>query len=245
MSRKHDLTGARPGSRPPRFLFLSPHPDDIAWSLGATLARLRIAGAQSAVLTFFTRSRYAPGHPAADVAGVTSTRAREERAWAAAAGVRLLRGELEDAGLRGYDDETELGAQPEVDIVHAAAELLLDTITVLAPDALFVPGCTGGHVDHSAVRIAAAQLPPDIPLLYYDDLPYATGSDGAATRHRLVVDIDAYWPAKVAGMRHFASQRWADVLPVVSAHARRVGGEPIATDSYVGARLLRRLTEAA
>ncbi len=223
-------------------LLLSPHPDDIAWSLGGTLAQLRTGGAGVHTLTFFTRTRYAPGHWVADVERVSAARAREERAWAAATGVTLLRGELDDASLRGFDDDSELGATPEPEIVQAAGRLLHDAVVALEPDAIYVPGSCGGHVDHTAVRLAADDQPFDVPLLYYEDLPYAATSRAASGRHRLVVGIDDHWPAKEAGMRHFASQSWQDVLPLVRAHAEQVGGEPVSTDSRSGADLVRHLT---
>lgn len=256
MNRADRLIAARPSSsttadlcplgHPPdaRLLLLSPHPDDIAWSLGATVPRLRAAGAQVCTLTFFTRSRYAPGHPATDIGAVTAVRAGEERAWASAAGVLLRRGGLDDASLRGYDDETELGAAPEPEIVRAAGELLRAAVAAFAPHAVFAPGSRAAHVDHTAVRAAAEQQLVDVPLLYYDDLPYAAVSRGSSSRQRLVVRIDEHWPAKEAGMRHFASQAWQDVLPLVHAHAARVGGEQLSTDSRVGADLLHRLTGA-
>jgi LmbE family N-acetylglucosaminyl deacetylase len=221
-----------------RVLLLSPHPDDIAWSLGGTLTRLHDAGVGVWTLTFFTRSRYAPGHPAQDVEHVSAVRAAEERRWADSTGVLLLRGELPDAGLRGFDDDTELGAEPEQDIVLAATDLLHDVLGTLDVDAVFAPGSRGGHVDHAAVRRAAEQLPAGLPLLHYDDLPYATRLVPRGGRHRIVVDIDDRWDAKEAGMRHFPSQCWQDTVPVARAHAASVGGEQIWTDSSAGAALL-------
>jgi LmbE family N-acetylglucosaminyl deacetylase len=247
MTRTERRTGARraAGSERAHFLLLSPHPDDIAWSLGATIERLRQRGARLSTLTFFTRSRYAPSHACQGVAGVTETRAREEQAWADAVGVRLLRGMLEDASLRGFDDDTECGAVPEPEIVWAATGLLCDTLARLRPDAVFVPGSRGGHVDHSAVRSAAEAQSSGVPLLYYDDLPYAAASPLTCARNRVVIPIDDYWPAKEDGMRHFASQAWHEILPLVRTHAERVGGEPLATESPIAARLLRRFTGGA
>jgi LmbE family N-acetylglucosaminyl deacetylase len=227
-----------------RILLLSPHPDDIAWSLGGTLARLAESGAEVWTLTFFTRSAYAPGSRATGVEQVTAVRAAEEQDWAAAHGVRLLRGDLPDSCLRGFDDLTELGADPEPEVRAAADRLLHAVVEEHPPDAVVAPGSRGGHVDHAAVRLAAAELPPGLPVLHYDDLPYAVQLTPPGAEHRLLVDLAQLWPAKEAGMRHFPSQCWAETLPIVRAYAATVGGERLWTDSRPGADLLRRLTGA-
>ena len=228
-----------------RVLLLSPHPDDIAWSLGGTLARLTGAGVEVWTLTFFTRSRYAPGHRTQDVEHVSAVRAAEEHSWAGATGVVLLRGELADSGLRGYDDLTELGAQPEPDVVLDASALLRGVVDRHGMDAVLAPGSRGGHVDHTAVRLAAAGLPAELPVLHYDDLPYAVTLAPPAGGQRVLVDVADLWDAKEAGMRHFPSQCWQDTLPVVRAYAASVGGEQLWTDNPAGAALLSRLTARA
>src|SRR6266536_2916181 len=105
ISRSHR---SGPANRGARILLLSPHPDDIAWSLGGTVSRLRQAGAQLFAITLFARSRYAPGSPAHGSSAATQVRALEEDAWASLAGVQLDRADLPDASLRGYDDDTEM-----------------------------------------------------------------------------------------------------------------------------------------
>ncbi|ASO18725.1 LmbE family N-acetylglucosaminyl deacetylase [Actinoalloteichus hoggarensis] len=141
-----------------RLLLLSPHPDDIAWSLGGTVARLGAAGADLRVLTFFGRSRYAPGHPAHGEAETTRVRALEEETWARAAGVRLRRGDLPDASLRGYDDDTEMGAIPEDAVIGRAAAMLRRAVDEIRPDVVLAPLAVGGHVDHAAVRAAVTRI---------------------------------------------------------------------------------------
>ncbi|GAA2987384.1 PIG-L deacetylase family protein [Actinokineospora diospyrosa] len=205
-----------------RVLLLSPHPDDLAWSLGGTLARLR--GELSAV-TFFGRTRYAPGHPAHGSDTATAVRAVEEDAWAAWAGVRLLRHDLPDASLRGFTDETEMGAAPEPEVVTAVSELLCAALGQ-ATDVVFAPLAVGGHVDHEAVRLACSTV--DVPVVWYEDLPYALGSGGHG--HRSVVAPVA-WDVKETGVRFFPSQEPDEVLPVLRAHERASGGERLWTSA--------------
>lgn len=161
-----------------RILLLSPHPDDIAWSLGGLTARLRAVDAELRVITFFGRSRYAPGHPTHGTVDAVPVRAAEEDAWATLVGTRIRRADLPDASLRGFDDDTEMGAVPEDDIVARIAGLLDTAIEEFRPDLLLAPLAIGGHVDHAAVRRAVqpweARESGERPeVLWYEDLPYA------------------------------------------------------------------------
>ncbi|GLW05850.1 hypothetical protein Misp01_09800 [Microtetraspora sp. NBRC 13810] len=213
-----------------RVLLLSPHPDDIAWSLGGTLARMRGNSAELHVLTFFTQTRYAPSHPAnGDPREVSRVREEEERAWARENGVLLRRATLEDASLRGYDDDTEMGAEPAEDVVRQVAEHVRTTVSDVDPGLVLVPLAAGGHVDHAAVRLAAAELVPPARLAWYEDLPYATTDRPELPPgcREVLVGVDAHRSAKEAGVMTFSSQEPAEVLPVLLAHMNAVGGERV------------------
>ncbi|GAA3372919.1 hypothetical protein GCM10020367_30810 [Streptomyces sannanensis] len=214
--------------RSSRVLLLSPHPDDIAWSLGGTVSRLREAGADLVCLTFFNRTRYAPGNPAhGDSRTATDVRRIEEDGWGALADVRLERCDLGDASLRGYDDATEMGAEPEPEVLREVAARLRSVIARVRPDAVLAPLAIGGHIDHSAVRRAVAGLAPvpDAALLWYEDLPYASQNPWVPGGHPLVVDIGSHWTAKSDGVRCYPSQLPDDILPVLRQHAAQVRGE--------------------
>lgn len=221
-----------------RVLLLSPHPDDIAWSLGATTARLRAGGAELFALTFFGDTRYAPGHPAHGGTAVTAVREAEERAWAEWAGVRLRRHLLPDASLRGYDDDTEMGAEPETDVVAAVRDRLREELLAVAPSLIVAPLAVGGHIDHSAVRHALSTTDLDAELVWYEDLPYAEGRTGAHTRHPVVVPVTDLWHSKETGVRHFPSQLPERILPVLARHCDEVGGERLwAADARSASKL--------
>ncbi len=221
-----------------RVLLLSPHPDDIAWSLGATTTRLHAAGAELFALTFFGETRYAPGHPAHGSTAVTEVREAEERAWAGWAGVRLHRHLLPDASLRGYDDDTEMGAEPEADMVAAVRERLRAELLAVEPALIVAPLAIGGHVDHSAVRHAVSSMTFDTGLVWYEDLPYAEGRGSVHTGHPVVVPARNLWHSKETGVRHYPSQCPEDVLPVLARHCDEVGGERLwAADAKVASTL--------
>ncbi|WP_424186894.1 PIG-L deacetylase family protein [Actinokineospora sp. G85] len=214
-------------------LLLSPHPDDVAWSLGGAVRGLADAGVVLVARTFFGTTRYAPGHPAHGTLEAVEVRAGEEDAWAAWAGVRLTRHDLPDASLRGYTDETEMGAEPAAEVVDSATALLGAALDATAPDLVLAPLAVGGHVDHAAVRQAVLRLAPATPVVWYEDLPYADGRSEAYAAHAVTVDLGARWAAKATGVHHFPSQLPGEVLPVLHRH-----GERLWTDDAASAALL-------
>lgn len=223
----------------PRVLLLSPHPDDLAWSLGGTMARLSAAEVELVGLTFFTRTRYAPGSPAHGTLDATAVRAAEEAEWAAWSGVRLIRCDLPDSSLRGFDDDTEMGARPEPEIVEVVADRLHVVLEEVRPDVVLVPLAAGWHVDHRAVRLAAANL----QALFYDDLPYAAGDRSCHFPHRIVVDVSGFTSALRAGVECFPSQQPELILPVIRRHLAAVSGERIWAETAQPVTRFRALLE--
>ena len=219
-----------------RVLMLSPHPDDVAWSLGGTVAALRRAGAELHVVTFFGRTCYAPGHATHGELAASRVRALEEHAWATFAGVRLRRFDLSDASLRGYDDETEIGPSPEPELVGRIRAELAELVHALRPEVIVAPLAAGGHVDHAAVRTATVALRPAAGVAWYEDLPYAADRATRYTDHPVVVDIADHWRAKESGVRYFPSQQPDTVLPILRAHAAAVAGERLWVESAGAAR---------
>jgi LmbE family N-acetylglucosaminyl deacetylase len=206
-------------------LLVSPHPDDVAWSLGRTVTELRRLGVRPHVLTLFTRTRYAPGSPAHGTSDASAVREAEEVAWAELAGVTLHRCELPDASLRGFDDDTEMGAPPEPDVVGTVTDLLRDALSTIAPGLVLAPLAAGGHIDHEAVRRATVALCAGPELLWYEDLPYADEAAPGRTEHPLTLEIAEHWPAIEAAVRCFPSQEPEDILPVIRRHRVANGGE--------------------
>ncbi len=226
-----------------RVLLISPHPDDIAWSLGVTVARLGAAGALMSCVTVFGCTRYAPSSPQHGTLAASALRAREEDDWSALTGVRVKRCDLPDASLRGFDDETEMGPEPESEIVHHVSARLRSAIAEERPDLIVAPLALGGHVDHTATRRALRALDPAVELLWYEDLPYAADARPASAAWVEVVAIGPHWPAKEAGVRCFGSQLPDEVLPVLRRHADGVAGERLLADAPGAVRRLRHLLE--
>ena len=164
---------------------LSPHSDDACLSVGLAITAWRRAGLAIRIVTFFTRSGYARGRAAGtdpeEVGRISALRAAEDLTFTRAVGVPPpLDLGWEDAPLRrkirvrdvfarralGPEDETE-------------AEALSQELRSLPePLALVAPLAIGHHLDHRVVLEAAVRV-PEVPIAFYEDLPYAAGRSEA------------------------------------------------------------------
>lgn len=160
-----------------RVLAVSPHLDDAAFSVGATLASLADAGHAVTLLTCFTASVPDPtgfalacqldkGIPA-DVDYLALRRA-EDVAAAAALGVTTVHLGLAEAPHRGYETAAELfvGVRGDDDVWRP----LLERLHTFEADLWLAPQGLGGHVDHLQVLRAVVSL--DKPTLWWRDCPY-------------------------------------------------------------------------
>jgi hypothetical protein len=163
---------------------VSPHRDDVPFSLSLALSRWRCLPIKLQVLTVFTVSVYAPR--AGTVIGdsqdlqsqITSLRQREDRRV-----FNLIEKDMKLEALGFLDAPLRLGigaeavchqhgraieSQPEVELLSRHFRKYFIRGLVLAPLAL------GDHVDHLTVRTAAIESSRPQRLGFYEDLPYAT-----------------------------------------------------------------------
>jgi LmbE family N-acetylglucosaminyl deacetylase len=171
--------------RPTAFdVYLSPHPDDVCFSLGMLAAR-RNTGA---LLTIFSTSRFVaeaaplPTDPASELRWVTALRQAEDRQFAGATGLRLIDLGLLDAPLRGRDPFDDSHVTEDASLIERPLLEAIELATVGRPAGfrpwLFCPMGIGGHADHLAVLAAVLgnlqQLDRVHRIAFYEDLPYAS-----------------------------------------------------------------------
>jgi LmbE family N-acetylglucosaminyl deacetylase len=165
------------------FVFLSPHRDDVCFSLGS-LARIT----SGTLINLFTRSQYTPttvnDFSAAIIDRVSALRHAEDRAFMSMCGLHEIDLHWSEAPLRGYDpfDGNDLG--PEVSCFAPQLRQTLDALSRPASRLkpwLFCPIGIGGHRDHLIVRNALlsdlADLERRFSVAFYEDLPYASQPD--------------------------------------------------------------------
>ena len=221
----------------PVLMVVHAHPDDESSSTGGTLARYAALGYRTVLVTC-TDGRWGdgadgakPGEAGHDPHEVARRRAAELEDAAAILGVReLIRLDYPDSGVDGGDAAGAFSSRPVAPIV----EQLVGLMHRVRPDVVitYPPNGVSGHPDHirthDVVVAAHAQLiaAGDAPTLYYIALSRsraeaAFGSDGWAPPEDMftddatittVIDVDAFWSTKLAGLAAHASQADAAML---------------------------------
>ncbi|MGH8910462.1 MAG: PIG-L deacetylase family protein [Egibacteraceae bacterium] len=214
----------------PTALFLSPHLDDVAFSIGATLIGLARHGWRTVLATAFTASVPNPSGfalacqtdkglgPEVDYMAL---RRAEDEVFAERAGVdELCWLAHPEAPHRGYDSPAALFGPPRDDDDAVVAGLAADLRRLLArldPGRVFAPQAVGGHVDHRQLVRAALEAARTLcrgdRVCWYRDLPYGLRDPSAAPPLPLpsglaeqTIDISATASAKVAACAAYRSQ---------------------------------------
>lgn len=186
-------------------IYLSPHRDDVCFSLGHLAGR---TGGE--LVNAFTVSGYVavpmdlPKNPAARVAMITELRRQEDVLFAAAAGLRRHDLRLSEPPVLGLGPFDLTGLDVEVEDLSAR---LIPYLLNLLPDedgpegaALYCPMGVGGHRNHVsmllAVRGAIEALSRRCNVFLYEDLHYA--SDAGARQRGLALAARAFAGAELS-----------------------------------------------
>ncbi len=162
---------------PLRVLLISPHSDDIAFSIAGMLAEERIRG-EIYFVTIFGKSNYCWGGFQEDEVKITAIRRQEDSHFANMLGLRHDYWEFPEASLRigsTYDDVMAKSAEYTEDPSTALYSRTVECAMAYRPTHVVLPLGIGLHKDHLVARdlgrIFAKQ--EGAKCLYYEDLPYA------------------------------------------------------------------------
>ncbi|MCG8295102.1 PIG-L deacetylase family protein [Pseudomonas entomophila] len=224
---------------------LSPHCDDIAYSMAGRLLGGAERGQGIRLLTIFSQSRFAPYAQRLNTqAQISRWRQAEEARFCAALHLAHECLDLAEAPLRGYPDVDSLfvddGAVPEDPVLERLEQRLRQRLEQARPARVYAPLGIGGHVDHLLTRRAAQRVFADVcPLLFYEDLPYAgeLSADALAQQltrttqglRPLLTPLADWLPEKLRHLAGYASQVAEKDLASVATHAHLIGGERVWT----------------
>ncbi|MES2868605.1 MAG: PIG-L family deacetylase [Pseudomonadota bacterium] len=222
-----------------RILLLSPHADDVAYSVGGIVARLSMR-ADLRLMTIFGHSGWALPQALCGTSAdaISAEREREDRAYCARRSINYDLLFCPDSFVMGYDSAKELSiaatddprAEGVVNLIHSA-------VACRVPQIVFAPCGLGGHVDHQIVRIAADAL-HHVEVLYYEDVPYSSRLPLPVLERQLAAqgltpaltaNIEAVLESKYEDMWGYRSQTTASTIAEMLLHAGRVG---IGTGQY-------------
>jgi hypothetical protein len=166
-----------------RAVFLSPHHDDICFSV----ACIALRQTSRALVNIFTRSEYvAKGIPLPTerderIAFITGLRTAEDERFAAVGGLTRHDLKLSEPGVRGFASFDSRDLDSEVGHVEFALQLFFDNAAgVRQQSALFCPMGIGGHRDHLLTLLAVKAMMPLLQnrfdVFLYEDLHYSSVS---------------------------------------------------------------------
>jgi LmbE family N-acetylglucosaminyl deacetylase len=230
-------------TQPTTTLYLSPHSDDIAYSLaGRILAGCEITTSQ-VLVTVFTQSKYAPfAAQDLDIEAITKLRLAEETEFCRNLNVASELLTLSEAPLRGYLTTDDLFVSVEQAKLDPILPLLTTQFRALLdkyrPGKVYAPLGIGGHVDHLLTRFAAEAVCDGVcPVLFYEDLPYigeltdderqqALAATTQGKRSELT-PTDIWFQTKLRLLHGYTSQVGENNLQSVISYTHLIGGERV------------------
>lgn len=236
-------------ARPTRHVFLSPHYDDIALSVGGTASSLSAFGRCPEISLIFG-SEPDPNVPMTWFADelhekwglsaqqVIAGRRAEESIATRVMGVTERFLPFRDAIYRGerYLGDEQLFSEPVADEADLAAEIVreLDTCSSSGTMRWYAPLAVGGHADHHhGFRTGVLLANRGEEVWFYEDLPYSLKSgqreariaaieaSGMKVREAGVVDVSEVWQAKIDAIMAYPSQLHVIFTQYVGAGSSR------------------------
>jgi LmbE family N-acetylglucosaminyl deacetylase len=204
-------------------LVISPHLDDACLSYGAQIARRAAQGDRVVVHTVFAGSPAAPYSPLAEryhtawgtTGDVLAVRRAEDREAMRMLGAEPRHGHRLDAIYRRgpggrwlVEERSDIftgGTGAEPDLVAGIRRDVERLIAEVAPDEVVTAAAIGGHVDHVRTRDATLAAAGQVPVLLWEDLPYAL-QYGSAGEPDDVVGSPADKARKFRAVQCYASQ---------------------------------------
>lgn len=233
---RHNAPELRRILRKTHLFLVSPHPDDIALSVGGLL--LKVGAIEGITLcTVFSRSIWAPHLAGKSVDYVSRLRCQEEKSYAAAIGADLVLLDFPDSSLRGYSDQDQIGESLESDPTYwPVRQFFLKASKGLRKATFLCPLGIGDHVDHLVVRDVLIDMIKHDRIhkcIFYEDLPYANNWTNRSILRLikslqldlqpLVIDISSDISMKLSRIGLYWSQiRDSDIADVLE-HASRLG----------------------
>ncbi|MGH3528896.1 MAG: PIG-L deacetylase family protein [Pseudonocardiaceae bacterium] len=238
---------------PRRVLAISPHLDDAALSAGATLADFVARSADVDVFTLFAGT---PPEPLSEVArafhakcglpqdaSAGALRIDEDRAAIDQLGARAHHCGFLDAIYRRTPDGDWLCEQDRAmfDDLPLDSAGLLSEITheirrilhAVRPDLVLTCAAVGDHIDHRLTRAAVLVAATTVPILLWEDLPYAIGRPPTTATPVTPTASSEAWERKWRAVACYTTQirmLWpanVDWAAELLAHAEvRGGGHP-------------------
>ncbi len=217
---------------------LSPHIDDAAYCLALTISQCVNSRISVTIINCFTVTKWTIFYVPGDVNEITLLRKKEDAEFYKCynAPINIINLDLHDAPLRnGYIFQFKPLEQDEWKVVDEIKNYLSKNIDGI----LFCPLAIGNHVDHVICREAVIQLYHQIPIIFFEDLPYANRipeyeilAEIKSLEERLQVEfineIQSFQNCminKAQNIRLYKTQITDEICSEIIAHMNNLSGE--------------------
>lgn len=218
-------------------ILVSPHSDDIAYSLGGTLLT-EYFDRPAMLVTVFTKSNFSLRMKLNNSEEITKIRCLEDAEFAKETKIEYRGLNLPESPIRGKKTHKEIfeSSEPDQDPVFKNVYLSLSKLIKEFPDALVVsPMSLGGHLDHKIVHESCLAICKEnnIKISFYEDLPYASFltlkqiEDKAfeidPSLRPYKIDITQTFKRKLTNLKIYKTQIGKKKPREVFIHATRIG----------------------
>jgi LmbE family N-acetylglucosaminyl deacetylase len=216
-------------------VLLSPHPDDVALSIGGLLQMSRLLPPVR-IVTLFGRTNFLGtlGFQR-DWEYATRRRRAEDEAFALRVGLELLYCDLPEASLRIGQSRDSIFAsrsRPGAFLTDAITRTVGEIAATIRPAHILAPLGLGWHRDHLATREVAAIVASEVQacLTYYEDLPYAAMllpseiegyvSELGPGLKPVIIRLGQHLGEKLSALELYTTQITDEVVELVDRYAR-------------------------
>jgi LmbE family N-acetylglucosaminyl deacetylase len=207
------------------YVFLSPHPDDVALSFGSALGQPD-RDVTFTLITVFSKTDFIGPDQPRDAELSSKIRESEDVTFADSFGLDRI-----DLGFSDFPLRTGLPVDQCRSAPTDAGQLVLDALlrlTWVGDTTIIAPSGVGNHVDHLACRDASMEFGrlSGLPVLFYSDMPYAirNGTPRDPTRVFVAGDGESWfravqcYPSQVRLVRECVQLAGDDGAPMLGAY---------------------------
>ena len=219
-------------------ILVSPHSDDIAYSIGGTLLQ-NFFNRPILMVTIFTKSNYSPCIKMSDSEIISKVRYLEDVGFTDKLEMDYQRLNFNEPPLRGYSHPGIFtNNNPDSDPIYTEVHNSLLKLIKSYPCNLIVsPMGLGNHIDHIMLCDICCRIAKEnnIRIVFYEDLQYASMLTLKQIKFRAYsinpnlkyfnINISPIFNNKIENMKFYKTQARRTVFTLIKSHALRLGIE--------------------
>ncbi len=219
-------------------ILVSPHSDDIAYSIGGTVLQNIFAG-PLLMVTIFTRSNYSPCIKIYNSEIISKIRHLEDVKFAEKIKIEFQSFDFSEPSLRGYSRrDVFANINPASDPIYTEVyDALSKSIKSSQCELIVSPMGLGNHIDHNIVSNICYRIANEnnIRIVFYEDLHYASRlslnqikvrafSISPNIKHRKI-NVTSIFNDKIENIKLYKTQARRIFQTMIKSHALRLGIE--------------------